>query len=52
MPRGQAGDLLGLKGARKFRLVPGNDFAGEIVSVGAGVSSSRPGDRVMRLVHR
>lgn len=42
--------LLRLKGAGKFPLVLGNDFAGEIVSVGAGVSPWRPGDRVMGLV--
>lgn len=42
--------LLSLKGAGKFPLVLGNDFAGEIVSVGAGVSAWQPGDRVMGLV--
>jgi hypothetical protein len=45
--KGYGRRLLSLKGAGKFPLVLGNDFAGEIVSVGAGVSPWRPGDRVM-----
>jgi NADPH:quinone reductase-like Zn-dependent oxidoreductase len=48
--KGYGQRLLSLKGAGKFPLVLGNDFAGEIVSVGAGVSPWRPGDRVMGLV--
>jgi reticulon-4-interacting protein 1, mitochondrial len=42
--------LLSLKGAGRFPLVLGNDFAGEVVSVGAGVNPWQPGDRVMGLV--
>ena len=48
--KGYGRRLLSLKGAGEFPLVLGNDFAGEIVSVGAGVSPWRPGDRVMGLV--
>ena len=48
--RGYGQRLLSLKGAGTSPLVLGNDFAGEIVSVGAGVSPWRPGDRVMGLV--
>ncbi|NPT58194.1 alcohol dehydrogenase catalytic domain-containing protein [Paraburkholderia elongata] len=43
--KGYGRRLLSLKGAGKFPLVLGNDFAGEIVSVGAGISPWRPGDR-------
>ncbi len=42
--------LLGLKGAARFPLVLGNDFAGVIDSVGAGVTEWRAGDRVHGLV--
>ena len=48
--KGYGRRLLRLKGAGKFPLVLGNDFAGEIVSVSAGVSQWRPGDRVMGVV--
>lgn len=48
--KGYGRRLLSLKGAGKFPLVLGNDFAGEIVSVGAGVRQWRPGERVMGLV--
>lgn len=42
--------LLGLKGAGKFPLVLGNDIVGVVESVGGGVTTWRPGDRVMGLV--
>ncbi|MGV2290788.1 alcohol dehydrogenase catalytic domain-containing protein [Trinickia sp. YCB016] len=48
--KGYGRRLLSLKGAGKYPLSLGNDFAGEIVSVGAGVSPWLPGDRVMGLV--
>lgn len=48
--KGYGRRLLSLKGAGTFPLVLGNDFAGETVSVGAGVSAWQPGDRVMGLV--
>lgn len=38
--------LLGLKGAARFPLVLGNDFAGVVESVGPGVAEWRPGDQV------
>ena len=48
--KGYGRRLLSLRGAGKFPLVLGNDFAGEIVAVGARASPLRPGDRVMGLV--
>lgn len=42
--------LLGLKGAAKFPLVLGNDFAGTVESVGADVSAFASGQRVYGLV--
>jgi NADPH:quinone reductase-like Zn-dependent oxidoreductase len=42
--------LLRLKGAGKFPLVLGNDIAGVVESVGAGVTTWRPGDHVFGLV--
>lgn len=42
--------LLGLKGAAKFPLVLGNDFAGRVESVGPDVSAFRPDQRVYGLV--
>lgn len=42
--------LLKLKGAGKFPLVLGNDIVGVVDSVGTGVTSWRPGDRVMGLL--
>lgn len=42
--------LLGLKGAAKFPLVLGNDFAGTVEAVGADVSAFAPGQRVYGLV--
>ena len=48
--KGNGRRLLSPKGAGTFPLVLGNDFAGEIVSVGAGFGPWRPGDRVMGLV--
>jgi len=48
--KGYGRRLLSLKGAGTFPLVLGNDFSGEVVSVGAGVSAWQPGDRVMGLV--
>jgi len=42
--------LLGLKGAAKFPLVLGNDFAGSVESVGPGVTTFAPGQRVYGLV--
>ena len=42
--------LLRLKGAGKFPLVLGNDIAGTVESVGAGVTKWRPGDRVFGLI--
>ena len=38
--------LMGLLGAAKFPLVLGNDFAGVVDAVGAGVQGWQPGDRV------
>ena len=38
--------LLSLLGAGKFPMVLGNDFAGTVASVGAQVSTFKPGDRV------
>lgn len=42
--------LLGLKGAARFPLVLGNDFAGTIEAAGIGVSRFVPGQRVFGLV--
>jgi len=42
--------LLGLKGAATFPLVLGNDLAGSVEAVGAGVSGFAPGQRVYGLV--
>lgn len=42
--------LLKLKGAGRFPLVLGNDVAGVVESVGAGVTAWRPGDRAYGLV--
>ena len=42
--------LLGLKGAAKFPLMLGNDFAGRVESVGPGISAFAPGQRVYGLV--
>ena len=42
--------LLELKGAGKYPLVLGNDVAGVVEAVGAGVSTWRPGDRAFGLV--
>ena len=38
--------LLSLLGAGKFPMVLGNDFVGTVASVGAQVSTFKPGDRV------
>jgi NADPH:quinone reductase-like Zn-dependent oxidoreductase len=38
--------LLGLKGAASFPLVLGNDFAGQVEAIGAGVSRFVPGQHV------
>src|SRR4029077_1534760 len=38
--------LLSLLGAGKFPIVLGNDFVGTVASVGAQVSTFKPGDRV------
>lgn len=48
--KGYGHRLLALKGAGTFPLVLGNDFAGDIVEVGAGITQWQPGDRVMGLV--
>jgi NADPH:quinone reductase-like Zn-dependent oxidoreductase len=42
--------LLGLKGAARFPLVLGNDFAGTVESVGPDVSAYTPGQRVYGLL--
>src|SRR4051794_7678654 len=42
--------LLGLKGAGRFPLVLGNDLAGRVETVGPGVSTLAPGQRVYGLV--
>lgn len=41
--------LLSLLGAGKFPMVLGNDFAGTVASIGARVSTFKPGDRVCGL---
>lgn len=41
--------LLGLKGAGRFPLMLGNDLAGRVEAVGAGVSKIAPGQRVFGL---
>ena len=41
--------LLSLLGAGKFPMVLGNDFAGTVASIGARVSTFKPGDRVYGL---
>src|SRR5213079_2002836 len=44
-------DVLMLAGKYQFRpeppFIPGNEAAGEVVAVGAGVTGFKPGDRVM-----
>lgn len=44
--RGYGRRLLSLKGAGKFPMVLGNDFAGVVTEIGARVTQFRPGQRV------
>lgn len=47
---GYGARLLGLKGAARFPLVLGNDVAGVVESIGAGVNRFAPGQRVYGLL--